>query len=54
MSLNSKVAYSNPLLDALASDFPERQIIAHASEPWKDEADPIAIHNAVCLLGLGA
>jgi predicted TIM-barrel fold metal-dependent hydrolase len=43
-----KLAYSNPLLlDAVAADFPEFQIImAHPSVPWQDEANSIATHKA--------
>ncbi|MCQ2000103.1 amidohydrolase family protein [Arthrobacter zhaoxinii] len=43
-----KLAYSNPmLLDAVAADFPELQIImAHPSVPWQDEANSIATHKA--------
>ncbi|UWX97070.1 amidohydrolase family protein [Arthrobacter zhaoxinii] len=43
-----KLAYSNPmLLDAVAADFPELQVImAHPSVPWQDEANSIAIHKA--------
>ncbi|WP_290655255.1 amidohydrolase family protein, partial [Kocuria sp.] len=41
-------AYSNPLLlDAVAADFPELQVImAHPSVPWQDEANSIATHKA--------
>ncbi|MCC3289622.1 MULTISPECIES: amidohydrolase family protein [unclassified Arthrobacter] len=43
-----KLAYSNPmLLDAVAADFPELQVImAHPSVPWQDEANSIATHKA--------
>ncbi|WP_186764147.1 amidohydrolase family protein [Arthrobacter yangruifuii] len=43
-----KLAYSNPmLLDAVAADFPELQVImAHPSVPWQDEANSIATHKS--------
>lgn len=43
-----KLAYSNPLLlDAVAADFPEFQIImAHPSVPWQEEANSIATHKS--------
>ncbi|HST71138.1 amidohydrolase family protein [Kocuria sp.] len=43
-----KLAYSNPLLlDAVAADFPELQVImAHPSVPWQEEANSIATHKA--------
>ena len=49
-----KLAYSNPLLlDAVAADFPELQIImAHPSVPWQDEANSIATHKANVFIDL--
>ncbi|MEX5261548.1 amidohydrolase family protein [Kocuria sp. CPCC 205263] len=43
-----KLGYSNPLLlDAVAADFPELQVImAHPSVPWQEEANSIATHKA--------
>ncbi|MGO4857896.1 amidohydrolase family protein [Arthrobacter sp. 2MCAF14] len=43
-----KLGLSNPmLLDAVAADFPELQIImAHPSVPWQDEAIAVATHKA--------
>lgn len=43
-----KLAYSNPLLlDAVAADFPELQVImAHPSVPWQEEANSIATHKS--------
>lgn len=43
-----KLAYSNPLLlDAVAADFPELQVImAHPSVPWQDEANSIITHKS--------
>ena len=43
-----KLAYSNPLLlDAVAADFPELQVIlAHPSVPWQDEANSILTHKS--------
>lgn len=42
-----KLGYSNPiLLDAVAADFPELQVImAHPSVPWQEEANSIATHK---------
>jgi len=42
-----RLAYSNPmLLDGVAADFPELQIImAHPSVPWQDEAISVATHK---------
>ena len=49
-----KLAYSNPLLlDAVAADFPELQIImAHPSVPWQDEANSIATHKSNVFIDL--
>ncbi|WP_104090236.1 amidohydrolase family protein [Arthrobacter sp. GMC3] len=49
-----KLGYSNPmLLDAVAADFPELQIImAHPSVPWQDEANSIATHKANVFIDL--
>lgn len=43
-----KLGLSNPmLLDSVAADFPELQIImAHPSVPWQDEAIAVATHKA--------
>ncbi|MGK3957594.1 amidohydrolase family protein [Arthrobacter sp. R4] len=43
-----KLGLSNPmLLDAVAADFPELQIImAHPSVPWQEEAIAVATHKA--------
>ncbi len=43
-----KLGLSNPiLLDAVAADFPDLQIImAHPSVPWQDEALAVATHKA--------
>lgn len=43
-----KLRFSNPaLLDDIAADFPELQIImAHPSVPWQDEAISIATHKS--------
>lgn len=43
-----RLGLSNPmLLDAVAADFPELQIImAHPSVPWQDEAIAVATHKA--------
>ncbi|MDQ0821430.1 putative TIM-barrel fold metal-dependent hydrolase [Arthrobacter sp. V4I6] len=43
-----KLALSNPiLLDSVAADFPELQIImAHPSVPWQEEAIAVATHKA--------
>ena len=43
-----KLGLSNPiLLDAVAADFPELQIImAHPSVPWQDEAIAVATHKS--------
>ena len=42
-----RLKYSNPmLLDAVAADFPDLQIImAHPSVPWQDEALSVATHK---------
>jgi len=42
-----RLGYSNPmLLDAVAADFPDLQIImAHPSVPWQDEALSVATHK---------
>ena len=49
-----KLGYSNPLLlDAVAADFPELQIImAHPSVPWQDEANSIATHKSNVFIDL--
>lgn len=43
-----KLGYSNPLLlDAVAADFPQLQVImAHPSVPWQEEANSIATHKS--------
>ncbi len=49
-----KLGYSNPLLlDEIAADFPEFQIImAHPSVPWQDEANSIATHKSNVFIDL--
>ncbi len=49
-----QTGYSNPLLlDAVAADFPELQIImAHPSVPWQDEANSIATHKSNVFIDL--
>lgn len=43
-----KLGYSNPiLLDAVAADFPQLQVIfAHPSVPWQEETNSIATHKS--------